>query len=220
MTAFLDPILLQRNTDGGWFQLLIPIVFVVIYLIGSLGKVKSESNRKKQTGQRPSPPQPGGDQKRGQYRHLENRQPPRYRSAQERKAGTLPYAHPDSRQAPHPQHRPVPQASTDDILEPIAESEQEMARQEELMRRAAHAKRRLRQPAQQSQVAQKQAYLQQAASQVQTKQKQTSVEEKKDSIKPSSMALQVFQGLRDPGNLRTAILYKEILDKPLSLRDT
>ncbi|MBN1817421.1 MAG: hypothetical protein JW828_08670 [Sedimentisphaerales bacterium] len=216
MVTFLDQILLQRNTDGGWFQLLIPIVFVVIYLLGSLGKAKSENDRKKRMGRQPSPPRPGGDQSRGQYGRLDSRQKPSV-PPHDHRARNLPYAHPEIRQPSRPQPRPAYQASTEDILEPIPEPDQELTRQEELMRRAALAKKRLRSSVQSSEAAQKKAYLQQVASHVPAQQKPL---EKKQKTAPSlTMAQRIGKSMQDPGNLRTIILYKEILDKPLALRD-
>lgn len=213
-----------KDVDNNWMDLLIPVVIVIVYAIG--GIVKMRSNLKKDEpaeepeSQSPPPIKPrykplddsNHDWKHPNSRHAAPIQPmPAKHDKQiERQLAPKPAA----RQPAAPRHRNTLETFLEtkapkSLIERAAEA-QEKAKQKEKARRA------LALQAAQKRKVEKKPKLKFSQTAPAT-QKPASNEKKQPETQAHTTPLAKL--LRDHESIRTAIILKEILGKPIALRD-
>jgi hypothetical protein len=229
MTDLLQIILAKG--DGGWVQLLIPIVVVVLYVVSGLAKLKrgqEEEAFELEKRERPIPGVAGKLRYKSLDKATDAKRPAAPRSVQQR-AQQLPYAKPSAqpaaqrRQAPQRPPQPTKPRPVAPGPQPRARSRPVQARREGQIQvprprtrpapaRAAAARPRPKhrhvEPKPAPKVAQKLRQPQKAAA--------TTVKPPAEvALKPRTLRTD----LSGSSNLQRAIIYSEILGKPLALRD-
>ena len=222
MTDLLEMILAaRRKGGGGWVQLLIPIVFVVIYVISGLAKMKrGASDEDIELEEEPSLRDTEGKLR---YKALDEagarERPAAPRSVQPR-AKQLPYAKPSAQptaQRPAPrQPRPVAPGPQPRVRpRPVQAQREGQIQVPRLRPRPAPAAGRPRpkhkrdEPKPAPRVAQKPRQPQKPAAAVVSEPPAEAVRKRRT----------LRQDLSGSSNLQRAIIYSEILGKPLALRD-
>jgi len=214
MTDLLEMILAaRRKGGGGWVQLLIPIAFVVIYVISGLAKMKrgaQDEDIELEEREQPAPGQPG----EFRYKVLDDtaavKRPAPPRSVQPR-AKQLPYAKPSAQptaQRPTPrQSRPVAPGPQPRVRPRPIQARREAKIQVPRPRPRPKHKRAEPKPA--PRVAQKPRQPQKPAAAAVSEPPAEAVRKRRT----------LRQDLSGSSNLQRAIIYSEILGKPLALRD-
>ena len=210
-------ILAARRKGGGWVQLLIPIAFVVIYVVSGLAKMKrGASDEDIELEEKPGAPSREGTFR---YKVIDDtaaaKRPAAPRSVQPQ-AKQLPYAKPSARPAAQ---RPAPRQPRQPAeLRPVQARRQTQPQIQRTRPRPAPAARaptpRPRpkperdEPKPAPRVAQKLRKPQKVAA-AETKPPDQAVRKRRT----------LRQDLSGSSNLQRAIIYSEILGKPLALRD-
>lgn len=227
MNSLLNIIIAAKDGEGGWMQLVIPIVIVIVYAIG--GIVKMRSNIKKD--QPAEEPEPQSQSTKPRYKPLDDsdhnlKHPESRHAAPIQPATPMPTKQDkqvERHLAPKPAAQKQPEAPMQrKTLEAFLETQapkslveraseaQEKAKQKEKTRRALALR-----AAQKRKVAKKpKPKFPQA---VPATGKPVSAEKKAPETPEQTTPL--AQLLRDHESIRTAIILKEILGKPIALRD-
>ncbi len=217
MTDLLEMILAaRRKGGGGWVQLLIPIVFVVIYVVSGLAKMKRGARDEDiELEEEPSLRDTEGKLR---YKALDEagarERPAAPRSVQPR-AKQLPYAKPSARPAAQ---RPAPRQPRQPAeLRPVQDRRQIQPQIQRPRPRPAPAARRHTRPRPKPERAEPKP-APRVAQKPRLPQKPAAA-----AVKPPAEVVHkrrtLRQDLSGSSNLQRAIIYSEILGKPLALRD-
>ena len=215
----------EKDVDGSWMQLIIPIVIVIVYAIGGIVKMKSNL-KKDQPAEEPVPLGPAPKQ-------------PRYKPLDDNSHG---WKHPNSRHAaPIRPSTPMPTKQDKQIERQLGpkkhtatpkqrntlDSFLETQAPKPLVTRAAEAQAKAKErekskrslalkAAQKRKLAQKpkpKSKFHRAAPPI--KKPVSAAKKQPVTPKPTTLA----ELLKDHESIRTAIILKEILGKPIALRD-
>jgi len=223
MTDLLEMILAaRRKGGGGWVQLLIPIAFVVIYVISGLAKMKrgaQDEDIELEEREQPAPGQPG----EFRYKVLDDtaaaKRPAPPRSVQPR-AKQLPYAKPSAQPTAQ---RPTPRQSR-----PVAPGPQPRVRPRPIQ---ARREAKIQVPRPRPRPAPSAARPRPKHKRAEPKPAPRVAQKPRQPQKPAAAAVSeppaeavrkrrtLRQDLSGSSNLQRAIIYSEILGKPLALRD-
>jgi hypothetical protein len=206
MTDFLETILAARKKSGGWVELLIPIVFVVIYALSGIAKLKKGArDGQSDLKEKPSPKDAEG---KFRYKSLDDTAGPK------RPAGPRPVpTQPRQRQPIRPQpaaRRPQPTVQPRPARVPS-----------HLRPQTPPVRPGSIQPAQPRPKAKQRRVAPKAAPRIIQKLRQP--QKVAATVKPPAEIVHKPRTLRSDlsgsSNLQRAIIYSEILGKPLALRD-
>ncbi len=186
----------EKAPRGGWFRILIPIIIVIVYAISGLLKMKQQ--KKDQQEETDSSPRPG--QARPRYKPVEDRrdQPPQRQRppAPQPRAKNLPYA--------PQQQRLVRKIQIPELVQ-AAEQKPIFTQAQRISAPAAGQPKPRPGPV---------AIKRQPVRKPQPEPKPAPAETVEAKTPFASLA-----HLTEPQNLRMAIVYSEILGKPVALRD-
>ena len=232
MNDFLEIILAQGGRN--WIDFLIPVVIGAIFVLRVLAR--AWSNKQDKTQQEIDRSSPGDRSGPKRYRALEGKRPPQEPGPVQRRAQHLPYARPGQQPAQQrqPQQRQQVAPSTRRIV-PEEQVEQPVFRQPEPkpqrptsliermmeqveMAAAEKIKEMTPQPMPKSPVARPKKVKRKPASQAIRKYKKTVQKAEALPIGEKGQFASLSY-LSDKENLRKAIIYSEILGKPLALRE-
>ncbi|MEE8305878.1 MAG: hypothetical protein V3R81_01365 [Gammaproteobacteria bacterium] len=220
MNSLLD-ILLARKGDGNWnwVELLVPVIFVIVYAIGGILKMRSNLDKEKSTEEQQKP----------RYKPLDGRKHSWEQPSSEPAATEISPAQrrqvdrqierklaPEPAPTRQPARQPIPTRSKqrktlDAFLETVAPPKPLNAMKAQA---AAAETRQKRLRAQNTQ-------RQQAARKIKTKPapRKAKVAAKKKPPSQPSPTDSLAERLAQADEIRRAIIYAEILGKPIALRD-
>ncbi|MCK4960176.1 MAG: hypothetical protein KAT00_12270 [Planctomycetes bacterium] len=228
--------------SGGWFQILVAVAFMVIYGLGGLAKVRNAQKEAEEEGHEPEHPDER-PQRPPRYKPIGDQ--PATRRTTSQRARTLPYARdagtgepaetrPQPRQV-HPVPRPASRPQTPQQPTP-ARVHRPASPSPPPVPQAQHGQRPHRRPVPVAQV--EHAQVRPATSRPQPRPASRPAVRKVRRPKPAKPAkiaapakkapqpvpvipLEALSiaSLREPDNLKMAIVFSEILGKPIALRD-
>ena len=218
MNGLLD-ILLAKNGDGGnWIEFLIPVIVVIAYAISGILKMRSNLDKEQLTEEQQTP----------RYKPLDSQTHDWERPAAEPAEPSAPEISPAQRRqvdtqierklapAPAPARQPIPtrprqRKTLDAFLETVAPPKPLNAMKAQVAAAQTREKRHRAQAAQRQQTARK----------IKPKpapRKAKVAAKKKTPPQPSPIG-SLTERLAQPDEIRRAIIYAEILGKPIALRD-
>ena len=209
MIDFLETILAAKKRGAGW---LVPVIFVAVYIISGIVKMKS-AKREQQQGKA------GQEQPKPRYKSLEDTTTARRQGTTQPRTRQLPYAKPaqQPRQV-QPRSEPVG-AGRSDIgpagqrpVRPLAPQ-----RRDELLLRPQRAVAAASPPVPARPVPQ--AAKPEPAPKVTIEQLRKKTDQAQTQPIPAQTPFASLSHLTETDNLRMAIVYPEILGKPLALRE-
>ncbi len=202
-----------KNFSGEWIRVLIPIIIVIVYAISGILKMRSNLDKEQPTEEQQKPRyKPLDDQRHGWERPsaepaVPEMSPGRRRQVDRQVERQL-VPEPAPRSQPTPA-RPQQRRTLEAFLETIAPKPPTAAPQ-----RAAA-------PARQERLRAQAAQRQQTARKIKAKAPPTKAKvaaKKKAPAEPSPIS-SLTERLAQPDEIRRAIIYAEILGKPIALRD-
>ncbi len=211
MNDLFDIVLAAKDDGRSWINMLIPIVIVIVYAISGIVKMKSNVDKEQPTQEQQKPRyKPLDEQGRGWERPAAEPTAPEMSPAQRRQVDRQI----ERKLAPEPARQPAParpqqRRTLEAFLETIAPKPPTAAPQP-----AAAQARQQRLGAQAAQ-------RQQTARKIKPKaspRKAKVATKKKPPAEPSPIA-SLAERLAQPDEIRRAIIYAEILGKPIALRD-
>ncbi len=212
MNDLLDILLAApKNVSGEWIRILIPIIIVIVYAISGILKMRSNLNKEQPTEDRQKPRyKPLDDQSRAWERPAAEPAVPEMSPAQRRQVDRQIERQlvPAATRQPTPA-RPQQRRTLEAFLETIAPKPPTAAPQ------PAAA------PARQERLRAQAAQRQQTARKIKPKvppPKAKVAARKKPPAQPSPIT-SLTERLAQPDEIRRAIIYAEILGKPIALRD-
>ncbi len=214
MNDLLDIVLARNRGGGNWIELLIPVVIVIVYAIAGILKMRSNLDKKQPTEDRQTPRyKPLDDRSRGWEKPAAEPAAPEMSPGQrrqvdrqiERKLAPQPTA-PRQPAATRPKQRRTLEA----FLETVAPKPLIAAKIQPAA--APSREKRLR-----AQAAQRQQAARKIKPKVPPKKAKVAAKEKTPA-QPSPIA-SIGERLAQPDEIRRAIIYAEILGKPIALRD-
>ena len=217
MNDILDILLAKNDDNGDWINILIPIIIVIVYAIGGILKMRSNLDKDKPTEDRQKPrykPLDGQSRSR-QERAVEPAAPeisPAQRRQVDRQIERKLAPEPAPRRQSTPT-RPKQRKTLDAFLETVAPPKPLVALQAQAAAAQTREKRLRAQHAQR----------QQAAKKIKPKPtprtaRPAAKAKKKPPAQPSPID-SLTERLAHPDEIRRAIIYAEILGKPIALRD-
>lgn len=215
MNGLLDILLAApKNFSGGWIRVLVPIIIVIVYAISGILRMRSNLDKEQPTEEQQKPRyKPLDDQSRGWERPSAEPSAPEMspgeRRQVDRQIERKLVPEPAPRRQPTPP-RPQQRRTLEAFLETIAPKPPTAAKPQPAAAQAREQRLRA-QAAQRQQTARKiKAKAPPAKAKVPAK--------KKAPAEPSPIT-SLTERLAQPDEIRRAIIYAEILGKPIALRD-
>lgn len=212
--------------SGGWFQILVAVAVMVIYGLGGLAKIRRGQEEPEEEGHEPQRP---GDrpQQAPRYKPIDD-QPTTHRTTSQR-ARTLPYARDAGAGEPvglgpqqrRPAQRPLPRPQT--LQQPApARADRPASQPPPPVPQPQYGQRQHRRPipvgqAEHTQV--RPATSRPAVKKVRRPKPAAPIQKASQPAPVIPIEALSIASLRDPDNLKMAIVFAEILGKPIALRD-